>query len=182
MIKQVQQTAASNGFTAPRHVTKYGFTLLEVVIAISVSSAIMLMSVYTLHQAFGLAARMKRASDEIRRVAALASLFREDVSQSRSIQLVSESLLDLQVDDSRRIQYRIDDKNTIHRELNANGSESREAFKLSPVTSAKIVFHDSKSTVELQIFGQTSSKEQSVVLEQRIQATTRPSLLGGDHD
>ncbi|QDS86864.1 hypothetical protein EC9_10390 [Rosistilla ulvae] len=121
-------------------IVRPGFTLIELIMAMSIGSVLMLLAIGVVHQALTFSKLGQGRADQDRTLVRLDRQFRNDVHRSRGFELTDRQTVELTIDDNRRVVYAIDE-NQIQRHTADDGKQQdRELFLL-----------DDRSTIELQM-------------------------------
>ena len=107
-----------------------GFTLLELMVAISVSGAIMLLAIAWIGETAKFASRMSSHQRQHDQLTRLGWQLRTDVRKSQSMTIEDDQRLVLQQGDGQRIVYSISGT-TVEMEKSGGTQASRESFPLA---------------------------------------------------
>ncbi|WP_417734396.1 PulJ/GspJ family protein [Rosistilla oblonga] len=124
---------------SPRRCT--GFTLVELVVAMSFGSVVMLLAIGIVHQSLTFSQLGQARADQDRALVRLDRQFRQDVHRSEGFELPDPQTLELAIDDTR-VVYTFDN-NKIQRQTTADSKrQDRELFLLNDRSQIELLTLD----------------------------------------
>lgn len=133
--------------TRGRQLHRKAFTLIEMLIAITIGSSIMVASVALLHRSFELHKLTQTRMQQEQTIDRLIEQFRSDVYAASSVEVLAPSKLSLEIEGRDRIVYSALD-NQLSREF-SQPTEQRQSIELGPSISASLDVIDDGQRVRL---------------------------------
>lgn len=122
----------------PNVYKRNGFTLIELMMTITVGSTLLILAVGLVHQAMSFGSQSRDQADQARSRNRLATAFRQDVQQAKSCQIDSDQQLNLSMADGSQVTYLATANQVSRTQPLDNGQTRHESFEFSAIST--IVF------------------------------------------
>lgn len=110
---------------------RHAFTLVELIIALSASSVLMVLAIGLVHRSMSASSLAKGRADDQQTLVRLSNQFRKDVHASSAAELSDSNQLRLQRPQGHSIDYAIDGSRCQREESLENGRRHRETYRLN---------------------------------------------------
>jgi prepilin-type N-terminal cleavage/methylation domain-containing protein len=114
-----------------------GYTLIELMVVLSVSSTLLMVSVGWIHQSMTLASTMRDRQHHHQNLMRLSRQLRDDVHHGRSVSMASDQQLVITFADDQKLSYTITDNGIWRRSINGGGPVSQDSFEFSQPVAAR---------------------------------------------
>ncbi len=131
--------------------TRSGFTLVEVMAAISVGSILLVLSMGVVHRVLNVESHSRDQARIQRSLSRLSHDFRRDVQRASSIEQNLESLVKLRFSDKSTITYRLIEGNLHRTQESQEKTQQRESYLLPADAVVTFLQSESPNSVELTI-------------------------------
>ncbi len=162
--------AAQGDIRGPHDAIRKGFSLIELLLAMSVGSTVMLLSVGLLHRTM---AQVSRATDRAEHQAALNRLvesFRRDVHNAVEVELRSPQELRLQLSSGAEVTYQYE-SHVVRRSQRVNEEQAgRDSFSLLPRTNIEFSLLAQPQRISLNVTAETELDNEPPVVDRRSEA------------
>lgn len=128
-----------------------GFTLIEVMVSISVSSVLMVLSMGIVHRVLNLESNSRDQARVSRSLQRLSHDFRNDVHQAVDARQDQESLLILSLADESQITYRVLNEYVLREQVLDESTTQREYYNLPVDAAVSFTELDSPSRLEISV-------------------------------
>lgn len=110
---------------------RFGVSLVELMVVMSVSSTLMIVSAGWIHQSLRLGSAIDNRNEHHQSLLRLARQLRDDVQRGVSMEMADDSELLITLDDGSILRYTIRETEVAFRATNADDVVNQDAFKLA---------------------------------------------------
>ncbi|QEG34666.1 prepilin-type N-terminal cleavage/methylation domain-containing protein [Bythopirellula goksoeyrii] len=128
-----------------------GFTLIEVMVSISVSSVLMVLSLGMVHRVMNLESSSRDQARVSRSMTRLGHDFRSDVQRSSAVETDHEAVLELTFADGAVVTYRVLDEHVLREQAVDDSRTRREYYNLPADADVEFTEHVSPTRWEISV-------------------------------
>ncbi|TWU28054.1 prepilin-type N-terminal cleavage/methylation domain-containing protein [Bythopirellula polymerisocia] len=132
-------------------IRRKGFTLVEVMAAISVGSVLLVLSLGVVHRALNLESNSRDQARVSHSLTRLSHDFRHDVQRAMDVDLGQEAALVLSMANESTVTYTIAEKYLLREQVLDDGVAQREFYDLPPEAVVQFLESEAPSRLELSI-------------------------------
>lgn len=160
---------------------RQGFTLIEMLVAISFGSSIMLTAVALVHTAFNLQSQAQSRLEQASTLDRYVEQFRRDASVAGRVELPAETTLKLFSVDELRVEYQVEENQITRRAFDGDELQQVEPVQLDAGRTARFAQVDSGHCVVLEVLASEDSQSAGAPpsVRQTVVAVGRMNGAGG---
>ena len=128
-----------------------GFTMVEIMVTMTIGSALMVLGVGLVHQTLTLSTASRVRSDHLRSLNRLARQFRADIHRASSCTIESPDQMLLEMPDSRTVTFTADSNIIVRLQPTGDGRTRRAHYRLSPDAAIKFETVDDPDRARLTV-------------------------------
>ncbi len=137
---------------------RQGYTLIEMLIAISVGSSIMLTAVALVHTTFKLQSQAQSRLERANSLDRYVEQFRRDAARAARVELPTDKTLRVFLDEGRRVEYTVEESRVIRRAYTGDELWQTESVQLAAGHTARFAQAVSERCVAFDIVERESAQ------------------------